>query len=658
MTRLRQIQVWLGVGSVSAGLFLGPVGFCLHEKGLTAQEVRTGQEGLTAQEAIPFDSPRWQHLDSEITEIAGRSALQGSAVLNDADFLDGVIEYDLFITGARSYPGVYVRFRDMAYAEHFYIRPHRAGLYPDAVQYAPVVNGISEWQLFNGPGFTNSGVFKEGQWIPVRLEIGGSQARLYVGDLDSPALMVHYLAGEVEAGALALTGPKDGSAYFSNFRYRTDLDPAFDPPPERRVPGGMVREWSISQAYPTDQVNRDAYPNFYGIVLSDWERTEARPTGLVDVAERTPRVNQTGDLVLARHIFWSDEDREMNLNLGYSDELDLFFNGQRLFRGQSRYQQRDPSFLGIVGLFDQVPVRVRKGLNEILLMVSEVFGGWGFMVQAEGPLKPKPADHGATEQVWMTPDTFLTPETVLKDPTRDVLYVSNFDNQYATREGPSGFISRVGLDGEILDLKWVDGLNAPTGMDVWRDTLFVAERQDLVAIDLSSGSVAGRWPIPDPDFPNDVVIDDDGAVYISDTRSGNWPDSRIYRFSEGRFEIFANEGISRANGIWIHDGGLIVGSSGDGILKRVELATGKVTTILSLGAGIIDGIRVAEGGDILVSHWEGQLYRISPEGYLVEILDAMPERWNVADFEYLPDQRLLLIPTFMDNRVRAVRILR
>jgi hypothetical protein len=39
-------------------------------------------------------------------------------------------------------------------------------------------------------------------------------------------------------------------------------------------------------------------------------------------------------------------------------------------------------------------------------------------------------------------------------------------------------------------------------------------------------------------------------------------------------------------------------------------------------------------------------------------MDAMPDRWNVADFEYLPDEGLLLIPTFMDNRVRAVRILR
>ena len=81
-------------------------------------------------------------------------------------------------------------------------------------------------------------------------------------------------------------------------------------------------------------------------------------------------------------------------------------------------------------------------------------------------------------------------------------------------------------------------------------------------------------------------------------------------------------------------------------------------TVLSLGAGIIDGIRVDGEGNLLVSHWEGQLYRISPEGEVTELLDALPQRWNTADFEYLPDRGVLLFPTFLDNRVRAVRLVR
>jgi hypothetical protein len=610
-----------------------------------------------AQDAVPFDSPRWEHVDSEISEVGGRTALQGTAILQDAEFRDGVIEYDLYITGARSYPGVYFRLTEENFAEHFYLRPHRAGLYPDALQYTPVVAGIAEWQFYNGPGYTNAGVFTEGEWIPVRLEVKGTQARVFVEDLEEPALVIPYLEGGLEGGALALTGPKDGSAYFSNFRFSGDVELEFDPPPEREVPEGMIWNWAVSQAIPVERVRREAYPSFFSIFLTDWRLLEADVRGLVDIADRTARQNPSGDLALARHIFFSDEDRVMNLSFGYSDEIDFFFNGRRVFSGQSRYQGRDPSFLGILGLHDQVPVQVRKGLNEILLMVTEVFGGWGFMVQADRELSPKPTDHAATAEVWMTPDTFLTPESVLKDPIRDVIYVTNFDTNYGSKPDPSGFVSRLSMDGEILDLNWVEGLDAPTGMDIWRDTLYVAERENLVAIDLATGTIAGRWAIPDPVFPNDLVIDDGGTIYISDTRSGNPIDSRIYRFRDGAFDIFANAGIEQANGLWIHEGWLMVGNSGDGMLKRVELETGKMEDILSLGAGILDGIRVDAEGNLLVSHWEGRVYRISPGGELVEILDAASQGWNTADFEFLPEENLLLIPTFTDNRVRAVRIL-
>jgi hypothetical protein len=41
---------------------------------------------------------------------------------------------------------------------------------------------------------------------------------------------------------------------------------------------------------------------------------------------------------------------------------------------------------------------------------------------------------------------------------------------------------------------------------------------------------------------------------------------------------------------------------------------------------------------------------------VVEILDALPQGWNTADFEYLPEESLILMPTFLDNRVRAIRI--
>lgn len=418
----------------------------------------------------------------------------------------------------------------------------------------------------------------------------------------------------------------------------------------------LVPAWQVAGPYPAERVNRGAYPNFYAIFLAPWKEVRSDPQGLVDLNLHVPRENPTGDLVLARHSFWSERDEVVDFHLGYSGEVDLFFNGWRIFSGQRTNSLPDRSAMASAGCPDHVPLYVRKGLNEIFLMVTSRSESWAFRAGTTEPLTPKTVAHGMAVEAWATPAVFLTPESVLKDPTRDLLYVSSFDNEYAQKPEPSGYISKLSMDGEILEHRWVDGLHAPTGMDVWHDTLYVAEREHLLAIDLATGVVAGRWAIPDPVFPNDLVIDDQGTVYISDTRTGDWAESRIFRFRNGRFDIFANEGISRANGLWIHDGWLIVGSSGNGLLKRVELSSGRIETILSMGAGIIDGIRVDAEGNYLVSHWEGQLYRIGPDGEVVELLDALPEGWNTADFEYLPEENLILMPTFLDNRVRAIRI--
>jgi hypothetical protein len=78
--------------------------------------------------------------------------------------------------------------------------------------------------------------------------------------------------------------------------------------------------------------------------------------------------------------------------------------------------------------------------------------------------------------------------------------------------------------------------------------------------------------------------------------------------------------------------------------------------VFSVGAGILDGIRVDQDGNLLVSRWGGELFRVQPDGSVTEILNGEAQGWNIADFEYLPDEGLLLIPTFFENRVRAVRI--
>jgi hypothetical protein len=74
------------------------------------------------------------------------------------------------------------------------------------------------------------------------------------------------------------------------------------------------------------------------------------------------------------------------LELGYSDDVSVFLNGAILFRGRSAQNFRDPGFLGIVNVEnDAVYLPLKKGSNELLLAVSELGGGWGFIGRVTDP---------------------------------------------------------------------------------------------------------------------------------------------------------------------------------------------------------------------------------------------------------------------------------
>ena len=608
-------------------------------------------------DVIAFDSDRWVVLNGEEVSLFGRRCFSGAAYLKDVEFENGVIEVDVAVDGSRSYPGLIFRLRSLRDYERVYLRPHRAGLYPDAIQYTPVINGIAGWQLYNGDGYTAGARIPIGEWLHLRLEVSGEQARLYLDGEGGPALAMRHLGHGASRGSIGVLGPRDGTACFSNFRYRRDDGLAFEAAAEVVAAPGTLLDWEISRVYPASRVNREVYPHFYAIFLSEWGAVRAEPTGLVDIAREHGRSGEGTDAVLARTVVRSDEKRPVKLSFGYSDAVDLFLNGRKIFSGNSAYQSRDPSFLGILGLNDAVYLTLEKGLNEIFLMVSESFGGWGFEARAEPALEPPIRQHGRAAVVWESPRELLTPESVVYDQKRGVLYVSSFDNRYGQTPEFTGYISRLSLDGQIEELMWVSDLNAPTGLAIYRDKLYTTERGVLTEIDIEKGMILNRYPIPDSDFLNDLAIDDDGTIYMTDTRPSSHVDSRIYRFKDGEASVWLDGAeIDRANGLFVSGDELLVGNSGDGMLKAVSLKDKRVRTIVCLGAGIVDGIRVDNEGNYIVSHWEGQTYVVTPAGEVVEVLDTMSSGINIADFEYIRAESLLVIPTFLDNRVIAYRL--
>jgi len=620
--------------------------------------ILAGPSAIQAQsDIIDFESSRWNLIDADIVDRLGRTCLSGAAILNDVEFENGVIEVDVAVDGSRSYPGLIFRMQGEGNYERFYVRPHRAGLYPDALQYTPVINGVAGWQLYNGDGFTAGADIPTDEWVHLRLEVSGSQARVFLGRADEPALEIDELKHGVNSGSIGVLGPKNATACFSNFSYRADEDLEFEPAPVAETPVGTITGWEISRSFQAQMLSRDVYPRFFAIFAGEWQRVTPEATGLVDVARTVARSGQEPDLVFARTIVRSDVRQRVKLTFGYSDEVDLFFNRKKVFSGKSGYRHRDPSFLGILGPFDSVDLTLEKGLNEIFLMVTETFGGWGFMARADRDLDAPLVDTGRATRAWETPQVLLTPESVIYDPERNVLYVSNFDVRFAASSEYTGYISKLGLDGTIVEQQWVGDLNAPTGMAIHGDKLYVLERGHLTEIDLDKGQVAKRHPVAGSEFLNDLVVDERGDIYMTDTRPSSHIDSRIYRFSDGEVELWLDsDEIIQANGIWLDGDDLLVGNTGDAMLKAVSLEDRRVSDVVCLGSGVLDGIRIDNAGNYLISHWEGKVYVVTRSGEVVRVIDTSSEGLNTADFEYIREKGLLVIPTFLGNSVVAYQL--
>ncbi|MDH4272821.1 MAG: DUF1080 domain-containing protein, partial [Candidatus Aminicenantes bacterium] len=181
--------------------------------------------GFLIQEAegdiIPFASERWDLAGAKVVDHLDRQALIGTAVLKDVEFEDGTIECEIAMkAGTRSYPGILFRFQSEEEYERVYLRPHRSPLYDDAVQYVAAFHGIDSWQLYNGPGLTARAVIPTDRWVPVRIEVQGTQARIFLDNAPQPVLVIGDLKHGKSRGRLGLTTVPDGTAFFSNFSFR------------------------------------------------------------------------------------------------------------------------------------------------------------------------------------------------------------------------------------------------------------------------------------------------------------------------------------------------------------------------------------------------------------------------------------------------------
>ncbi len=598
--------------------------------------------------SVDFTSDRWQlNPGSKIVDFMGRKCLFGSAELNDMEFENGVIEVDVAFSGARAFGGLVFRTNPNKNREEYYLRPHKSGL-PDAQQYVPVFNGVSGWQLYVGGGYTASAEVPHNEWIHIKMEVKGRQARVFLNHNETPSMIIPELRHDVTKGGLGVYSSTAGEpGYYSNFKYRMDDSLDFDEKPEPEEGIGIIKNWEISQNFKTMNVDVNSYPSSKLQKSFKWSKVETDYSGLVNVSRYINRkVPQIPDVIFARTAIHSDKEEIKGIQFGYSDIVDIYLNGQKVFSGQSAFRQRDPNYLGAIGYNDEIHIPFKEGKNELLLMLWERSGGWGFQFR-EGDAEYV---HHEMDRIWSNEKGFKYPEATVYDTKRNKIYVSNY-NFYGYPK--QQFISKLSVDGETEDLKWISGLTKPTGMMIHDDLLYIADMREVVVYNIETKELVKKFQIGGRGLLQDLTVDNLGRIYLSDGLGG-----KIYRLNnnEGQFELWLEDNqILRPNGLCFHNGKLLVGTF-DSNLKSVDLDTKNIQLIHKFSEGVVDGIETDENNNIYLSLSPARLYRIKPSGKVEKLLDLRTPNMYISNFKYIRKNRTFIIPSLSASRVFAYRI--
>ena len=322
---------------------------------------------------------------SAVAPYLGRNALRlgtGNAYRRDVRLQDGTMELNVATTGERSFFYVQFRMESDREFEEIYLRPHKTGL-GDALQYNPVYKGESNWQLYHGEGGTAAVDIPRNEWLHLKIVLRGDRAAIFVGDVKEPQLVVRRLARPAASGYVALRSfvPEGGAepvTSFANVVVRPDAtDYAFPEMGEEPAPPvGIVRDWLVSEPFVTPDGPITELPTAAG-----WKKLETEPSGLLVLLRHIARPERgKRATVLAKLTVEAEREERLPLHLGYSDKVTVFLNGAPLFTADDSYSFDRPRREGLIGL-DQATIHLplRAGANELVLAVTDVFGGWGLI---------------------------------------------------------------------------------------------------------------------------------------------------------------------------------------------------------------------------------------------------------------------------------------
>lgn len=260
--------------------------------------------------------------------------------------------------------------------------------------------------------------------------------------------------------------------------------------------------------------------------------------------------------------------------------------------------------------------------------------------------------HAASASLTHSLEGFEQPESVLADPDGTHIYISNINGSPLELNG-NGYITRLNIDGTQVDKQWASGFDAPKGLAVFENTLYIADMQKLHIVDTQSGKTLKSIVAKSSQMLNDISIDNEGVVYVSDLLGGG-----IYKYDgESLEKWFDSAELPHPNGLLIENNTLFIAGWGHDIQPDFTTITqGKVYGISlddanmnviehSPAIGNLDGL-VPYNDGLLVSDWiNGNIFSVKNDQ--AELLFNAGK--GSADIGKVGE--MLYVPMMLDNRI-------